>query len=51
MAVGANSTELNKSRSLSSIKRRLGLQALVQDFDTMMPSTSLDCTVKFFAND
>jgi hypothetical protein len=51
MAVGANNTELNKSQALFSIQRRLDLQALVQDYDTMMPSTFLDSIVKFFAKD
>jgi hypothetical protein len=27
------------------------LQALVQDFDTMMPGTFLDSIIKFFATD
>ncbi len=51
MAVGGNRTELNKTRALSSVQRRLDLQALVQDFDSMMPVTFLDSIVKFFAND
>ncbi len=51
MAVGGNRTDLNKSRELSSVQRRLDLQALVQGFDSMMPATFLDSIVKFFAND
>jgi hypothetical protein len=51
MAVGGNRTDLNKSRALSSVQRRLDLQALVQDFDNMMPATYLDSIIKFFAND
>jgi hypothetical protein len=43
--------ELNKSWALSSVQRRLDLQALVQGFDTMMPSTFSDSFVKFFAKD
>jgi hypothetical protein len=51
MAVGGNRTDLNKSRALSSVQRRLDLQALVQDIDSMMSATFLDSIVKFFAND
>jgi hypothetical protein len=51
MAVGGNKMEGNTSRALASVQRRLDLQALVQDFDTMMPRTYLDSTVKFFVND
>jgi hypothetical protein len=51
MAVGGNKMEGNTSRALASVQRRLDLQALVQDFDTMMPRTYLDSIVKFFVND
>ncbi len=51
MAVGGNRTDLNKSHALSSVQRRLDLQALVQDFDSMVPATFLDSIVKFFAHD
>jgi hypothetical protein len=50
-AMGANYIDLNKSRALSSVQRRLDLQGLVQDLDTMMPGTFLDSIIKFFAND
>jgi hypothetical protein len=49
--VGGNKMEGNTSRALASVQRRLDLQALVQDFDTMMPRTYLDSIVKFFVND
>jgi hypothetical protein len=57
MAMGGNRTDLNKSRALSSVQRRLDLQALVQDFDNMIPAkytfsnsllmTSFNCNVVY----
>jgi hypothetical protein len=36
---------------LSPVKKRLDLQALAQDLDTVIPITSLESIVEFFAND
>jgi hypothetical protein len=51
MVVGANKPKLNKSRALAPVQRRLDLQALMRDLDTMFHSTFFDSIVKFFAND
>ncbi len=51
MAVGGNKIEGNTSRALASVQRRLDLQALVKDFDTMMPITYLNSIMKFFVNE
>jgi hypothetical protein len=51
MAVGGNKMEGNTSRALASVQKRPDLQALVQNFDTMMPCTYLDSIVKLFVND
>jgi hypothetical protein len=51
MVVGGNKMEGNTSRALAAEQRRLDLQALVKDFNTMMPHTHLDSIGKFFVND
>jgi hypothetical protein len=51
MAVRGNRIEGNTSRALEAVQRRLDLQALVKDFDTMVSCAYSDSIVKFFVNE
>jgi hypothetical protein len=51
MAVRGNRIEGNTNRALEAVQRRLDLQALVKDFDTLMPRAYSDSIVNFFVNE